>query len=79
MAKVVIKKTNMIKTSGDWFRYAPPEGGEKQWAAKHSALELASYFTACDGNLPTEIVDVLKSHKIKVSSFDCEPENCYAK
>lgn len=74
MAKVDIKKTNIIKTSEDWFKFAPPEGGKKQWAAKHSALELANYFTAYGGNLPPEIEDTLRRNKIKVFSFQCEPE-----
>jgi hypothetical protein len=41
----ISKNGNIISTVGEWFQYAPPKRGEKQWKDNRSAKELARYWT----------------------------------
>lgn len=72
----IIRK-NGIKITNDkeWFKLAPPEGKEKQWVDKHSAKELAIYFTKQPDTLPIEVKNLLLKCNIDVADFECEPES----
>ncbi len=63
MNRVLIKtkKEILIESVDDWFRYAPPEGGETQWVDGRSAKELAkSWFRT--PTIPWELKDLLENH-----------------
>ena len=72
--KVEIKKVNVIKDLGTWFKFAEPEGGESQWVEGRSAMEFARYMTSSNNNLPNEISHYLKSIGVKDKKFVCYPE-----
>lgn len=71
--KIEIEKSLKIKDLGDWFKYAPPKGEEKQWVKGRSALEMAAF--ALSKGFPTEIKKVLKECGFSPNhNFICEPE-----
>ena len=75
MRQLIIQKNKQaIHTKEQWFQFAPPEGGEKQWAPLHSAHEFARYFELCDGFVPSAIDSFLDQLGIRSSYFDSEPE-----
>ena len=63
--KLRIKKDgNEIATVDDWFRFAPPKKGLRQWVDGRSAKELAKIFLECGGPaVPPEIRALLSSHR----------------
>ncbi|MCQ2145992.1 MAG: hypothetical protein MJZ16_00580 [Bacteroidales bacterium] len=70
-----ITKENSINDLNSWFRYAEPEGGEKQWKEGRSAMEFARYMTSSNGKLPKQIEAYLKAIGIKDKSCYCIPEH----
>lgn len=70
--KINISKKNTIKNYTDWFCFAPPKRGKKQWKEGRSALEFARFATSKSfENLINELV---KDLDLKSKSFECEPE-----
>lgn len=57
---------NAITSVDDWFRLAPPKGGEGQWREGRSALELARACCPTPGAacLPTEVQALLRTHPL---------------
>ncbi len=57
------KDGNAITSVDDWFRFAPPKEGLRQWVDGRSAKELAKSFVLGGApNVPPEVRDVLASH-----------------
>ena len=71
--KYTITKRNQIKNISDWFMFAPPKGGDKQWKTGRSAFEMARFATSPEfSNL---IEGLLNEVGVKKSqTFNCEPE-----
>lgn len=72
---LVIQKTHTITDLSTWFKYAEPEGGEKQWVVGRSAMEFARYMTNSKNGLPKEIADYLIEIGINSLSAICIPEH----
>lgn len=69
-----IKKNNIIKDLGTWFKYAEPEGGESQWVEGRSAMEFARYMISSNNRLPKELSSYLESIGFKDENYICYPE-----
>ncbi len=72
--KLTIKKINVIEDLSTWFKYAEPEGGEKQWKEGRSAMEFARYMTSSEGNMPSEILSYLNLIGFTDENYICYPE-----
>jgi len=72
---LLIQKTFIIDDTFSWYKYASPEGGDKQWKEGRSALEFARFMTSNNGKMPTIIKDYLKSIGVKDNDFVCIPEH----
>ncbi len=57
----IIKDGNFISSMDDWFNYAPPKGGAKQWVDGRSAKEVARAWLADPPNIPNEVQDLLSA------------------
>jgi hypothetical protein len=70
------KSGHEIRSVEDWFRYAPPKMGERQWKDKRSAKELAkSWFRSGTPNPPVELVALMGARFGTAVTFDeAEPE-----
>ncbi len=57
---------NAITSVEDWFRLAPPKGGQAQWREGRSALELARACCPSPGStcLPAEVQALLRTHPL---------------
>lgn len=75
MSNLTIIKENHISDLSSWFKYAQPEGGDKQWKDGRSAKEFARYMTASKGSLPAELLSYFEKIGIKDSYFECLPEH----
>jgi len=52
-----------IHSVDEWFRFAPPKGGEKQWKDGRSAKELAkAWFRSQKPKVPEELEALFESH-----------------
>lgn len=69
-----IKKTNEINDVCSWFRYAEPEGGQRQWKEGRSAMEFARFMLSGNGKMPKLIQQYLNSIGCKDEVFTCYPE-----
>lgn len=60
----ILKDGREITTVDDWFRFAPPKEGLRQWVEGRSAKELAKIFLESGASaLPPEIRSLLSSHQ----------------
>lgn len=57
----VSKAGQVVSTMEQWFEFAPPKGGSRQWVDGRSAKELARAWLESDQNLPHEIAEALQS------------------
>lgn len=72
--KIKIQKTIKITNEKEWFRAAPPKGGEKQWQDSYSAKEFAKFVTSGD-DFKELVQSVLDDISIKTrGDFVGEPE-----
>src|SRR5690606_1515037 len=64
-------KEDAINSVDDWFRLAPPKGGEKQWKEGRSALELARACCPSPGGscFPAEVQALLRTHPLTESPY----------
>ena len=72
--KIEIKKTIKITNEEDWFRAAPPKGGEKQWKKGRSSRLIAQYTTDQTSDFKQLIEMILADCGLKIQNFNCEPE-----
>ncbi len=74
----VTKNGSELSSQADWFRLAPPKGGERQWKAGRSALEVARAWFPEDGSpvVPPELDELLGSHPdlAGLRLIEAEPE-----
>ena len=71
--KVIITKTNVIKSVEDWRMYAPPQNPKKHWKEGHSAKLLAKYVT--NKNFANDVEQWIKDcHFSSSREVFCEPE-----
>ena len=72
--KIEIKKTIKITNEDDWFKVAPPKGGEKQWKNGRSARLIAQYTTNQTSDFKQLIEKILHECGLEKQNFNCEPE-----
>ncbi len=58
--KIKTENCDEIIDLEQWFKYAPPQGGENHWHDGKSAKEIAKYFLNDSNIIPKEILDVIK-------------------
>lgn len=66
------RDNHIISNVEEWFEYAPPKRGAKQWKDDYSAKELAKYFVNYLGHVPPEInaaLDKYGSNDKEIKSF----------
>ncbi len=64
MSLLIQKNGHGIASVDEWFQFAPPKGGSRQWCDNRSAKELAKAFLESGTPaVPTEIDALLSSHR----------------
>jgi hypothetical protein len=73
----IIKRGHVIQSVEDWFSYAPPKMGERQWKDSRSAKETAkSWFRNGAPTPPYELVALLEARFGTEVSFDEARPEC---
>ena len=65
MSSILIhKNSNRIESVEDWFQFAPPREGRRQWKDRRSAKELAKAWFPQLGSpqIPTDLIVLLNGH-----------------
>ena len=80
MAAILIQKNNnRIESVEDWFRFAPPKEGRRQWKDGRSAKELANVWFPQPGSpqIPTDLIALLNGHPalINIEILEGVPEH----